>query len=273
MPAVITPAMPSLLPGAPHLVLHVWEDGRASPHLVGAWYESEHAIVVEFSLAVKALSPFDGTDALNLGNWTLSRLDGAEVPRLLDVEVVTTTRLRLRLAGPGARVGEHLVVTVDPGVRSADGTTGLGVPLAVFADGDAPQRRTYTALTRTSGMRDLANPIAGSGSIQVTTSGDLRLADAKETLRKLVVRILSTVAGGFAHLPTWGAAAGLKGMARYAELQRISSTAKRQISTLPGVEEVSVSTSVNPKGILIIEARVRTAKLGLVTAYWSPGEV
>jgi hypothetical protein len=103
------------------------------------------------------------------------------------------------------------------------------------------------------GLLDIANPFVTRdalvvppvlGTYQLNDRGDFGL-DKSETasLRKRIERRVATAAGGFFHLPGYGAAPALKGVFSADVAERIRARVRAQVLQEPDVSEVTVSVS------------------------------
>ncbi len=230
-----------------------------------AWNESEQSIVVLFTIGVVAESRYDPEDALWLGNWSAVRLDGARMPALLRVEPVSghADQVRLRFAGPTAPLGRIVRLTAASAIRdvAGSGIVESSVDAIGISQAAAISARSYEPL------RDLRNPVSGrgAGTIPVQDSGDYEGSMSVETLRKVILRTLATVAGTWAHVPEWGVAPDLKSAGTMHRLQRIARDGQQALLAIHGVQEAKVTAYLSPKGLLVISARVRHGRLGVVS--------
>ncbi len=275
--AVFAPAMaPPFV--RPTFAIMRWE-WAAPAFALAAWHDSEQGLVVRFSRPVKQTSPIETDDALCILNWTVVRTDGGDVPDLLCVDPIdiagyaSGTHVRLRFAAPEVRRYESATVTPSAAILTAAGGMPI-IPASILYYGvAAPLAPLATAVDVAVGIRDLASDTFGDLAGQLTTdgAGDYRLESAEETIRKLVWRVLMTSAGSYAHLPDYGSAGQVKGLARPSELQRIARTAKTSLLKIPNVLAASVTTRMDPAhGILFITAQVQTRHVGTISVSWQP---
>ncbi len=239
-----------------------WELGL---FVMRARYDREQGIRVDFSGPVKQVSALAEDDALNPANWDIQRSDGLRLPYLLGIETISSESVRLRLAGPGATIFDGLGIAASTNIASADGQSHVepgGTEAQCVGAVEPP--RSADAVTRVIGIRDVrADP--QTGQYVTTDAGDYALASSEETVRALVYRALSTVAGEWAHLPQYGGLGrGLYAPARTADLQRLVSVGRSAILGIPGVQEAHVEASVSGQGALLVRATVRVANLGTI---------
>ncbi len=100
-------------------------------------------------------------------------------------------------------------------------------------------------------IQDLANPAVGRDSLllppqvatyQLTDTGDLGLDKSEEaSLRKRILRRVTVAAGGFFHLPNYGAGQKLKGKLTVDAVDRLRSRIRAQVLQEPDVVDVKVT--------------------------------
>lgn len=258
----------------PLALLKYWPCEAAA--LVRAMYISEQGIEVVFSEPVLQNSPLQPHDALNPALWTVSRTDGSPMSDVLTViSGDTTDHVILRLASPGATIYDTVRVRADTAIQTVSGRNISRAANEALCLGPVEPPTAVEAVNRAVGLRDLSEVMAGdaAGSLVTTSSGDYAIASAEETMRALIIRTLSTVAGEFVHAPTYGGLGrGLKAPFRSSDLERLAREGKRAIEALPGVIGASLDATMRPDGVLVVQARVRTRHLGTMTVGWTLGQ-
>lgn len=199
------------------------------------------------------------------GNWSLSADEPGVTLRMVQrVELVTTETLALfteDLPQLASYELPFLLVwfdgVLDEGaVYSLElNTPSLAVTACACAGivGLIRRRDALQSDARDSSRQifDIANPFLTRdalrvppelGAYQVDDKGDFGLdLDSESSLRKRIFRRVSTAAGGFFHLPGYGAAAKLKGNLTVDALERIASRVKAQVLQEPEVVDVRVT--------------------------------
>lgn len=103
-------------------------------------------------------------------------------------------------------------------------------------------------------LEDVANPLVARdvlqlppllGTYQLTDTGDFGLDKSPEaSLRKRLLRRVTTAAGGFFHLPGYGAAPKLKGLLTVDAVERLQTRIRAQCLQEPDVVTVQVSLAL-----------------------------
>jgi len=234
------------------------------------YHESEQGIRVIFDAAVKQVSELESDDALNPSQYLVVRADSGWYPALLTVLPRSSTEVTLKFAGPDVRRFEFATLYVSGNIAYTGG--GLFPNCSRIYEGCAePDRPLVRAIETSVGLRDIKMPQFGpeAGTLPVL-SGDYQIETPQETMKKLVIRALSLVAGEFAHAPQFGSLPKLKSSAKSSELQRISRDAKNSLMSLPNVIDAMVTTSAYNNGVLRVDATVKTKHLGTISVSWAP---
>lgn len=127
--------------------------------------------------------------------------------------------------------------------------------------------------------RDYANPVfeidrqtsqlvPGPGFWAYDETGEIVLDDAAGSLKKRVLRRITTLVGGFAHLPNYGVPAMLGTIARGEDIQALALRLQEQIVGEPDVRAAGVtvsSLSTARGGILRFEITVQQRTLGEIS--------
>lgn len=229
------------------------------------------AVVVDAStidVTTVALDPVFMTDA---SRWSVTPVGLGDIVTVVSVtEQVSETQWRLSLT-PGMSLGSlAYTITFDD--------TGSGLPvdsaclsLTVLSPAAAAVVPTpLTALLTTDLPFDIANPQLVRdaavidppplGQYQVTDRGDFALDNRLQSLRKRIMRRISTSVGGFALLPGYGFAIAEKGIVRPSELVRLAADAKAQTEREPEVVRATVSVQQlrTAPEIVVVFVKART---------------
>lgn len=199
-------------------------------------------------------------------NWHLTALDPelqqrfvqfvALVPDALTLQAYTDDYPQLRavalpfflvwfdgITTPGGHYRLTLTIPDTPLLAGCDCTEFVGLAL----------RRDARETDARDGDRiqDLANPAVARDSLilppqvatyQLTDTGDLGLDKSQEaSLRKRILRRVTVAAGGFFHLPNYGAGQKLKGLLTVDAVERLRSRIRAQVLQEPDVVDVSVT--------------------------------
>jgi hypothetical protein len=117
--------------------------------------------------------------------------------------------------------------------------------------------------------RDWANPPfetvngqiePGPGYYAYDETGEIVLDDAAGSLKKRILRRITTETGGFVHLPGYGQPAYRAQVARAGEVQALAIQLQEQILREPDVRDASVTGSVEANsagGIVRLDIRVQ----------------
>lgn len=210
---------------------------------------------VRLTLSADALfqSRLGNGDAKNPLTFTLQRLDTLEFFTVLQVERVGVGVYDIFTAEtlPGATV--ELALSA-PQLRDASGALATA-PLTALLKGIT----VYEAqLVQPSLSRDLRND--ANGRLVPSADGGYQTDEGVELLRKKIARRLSTVRGGFLHLPTYGSALPVKGTLTDLELVALARDVKREVLQEPEVSGAKVSVTVDAaQGVVRISLQVTTA--------------
>jgi len=98
------------------------------------------------------------------------------------------------------------------------------------------------------------------GTPQASSDGALALDRGVPSLRKRIIRRLTTPKGAFAHLPGYGITVQLKGLIRQDTIMELQNEAETQIAREPDVAAVRVIAQQrrDAPNVVSLTARVRT---------------
>lgn len=244
----------------------------ASPALDYAFATGDRGVRVHLTAPPQANgAAYDG-DALNPLSWRVVRDDtGAD----LVVAAVTrydAQRFDLVLLFPlGPRGVQHTVTTLglrdSAGVQVPSSSTtfdGCGLaPLAAPPVGTVGDIRNAIAPVPTGSVVDSIG-----GTLQTSDAGDLLLEGTTETVKKLILRRLTTPRGGFAHLPEYGYDLPVKGVIPPIQLPALQASIATEVRKEREVLEAAVRLQQDATGVLAItvQARLRTGTAVSVSA-------
>lgn len=228
-------------------------------------------IRVAFEGIPEASDPATAWDALNPDRWTLIVLDPPDAtPRLVQTidRGPTVYEIDVYVDGP-LQSGASYVISVSELLRDDTGVTVVADPdcrMATFLALEIPATpQAITSTGQQTHATDIANPqleqdvlVPGGalGSFQVTDTGDYALESGRPYLRKRIIRRLTTVRGGFFHLPNYGVGQKPKTVIRDSVMARMASDAEGQIALEPDVSRVRVRASQPRPGIVVLTASV-----------------
>lgn len=185
----------------------------------------------------------DDVDAANASAWSVS--DGISGIAVAIVQSLGGAMYRLFLASP-MTPGVMYFVTFQCG-----GTIGFEWPLLpAVVEQPLAFDIANPNLVRDAGLHD-PPPL---GQFQVNDRGDFGLDNRLQNLRKRILRRLSTFRGGFALLPGYGAAQGVKDLLLPGTLQTLAAEIQAQIKREPEVSAVRVrvvQTALNVVNVMV----------------------
>lgn len=215
------------------------------------------------------VDPLDPVSATNPVNWSVTVTGapaGSPVRLIQAIEYVGDNTIRVSFDGP---LIPTAIYTIElSGVEGVDGEVLFPTPVSeTFVAYDKERGATEPLLSNAQSY-DLANPqtptTAGSdqslGTLQVTDEGDLENDTGRAALKKRILRRVSTVPGGFAHLPTYGVDLQEGKLIRSTDLRRIQINVEKQVREEPGVVSVRVSIAQPSPGIIRLRIRVRDSE-------------
>ena len=254
-------------------------------------------LVAFFTAPVKCRDPMGFRDARNPRYWQIESVDPINVG--IDGEVIVEPGKR-RPSPPERWIGECFIDPEDPsqvhlrtvpqletGIeydvtlagsvrgRACESFSGLAT-FRVLAR-DRPPRPT-SRIAAIDTYRDFANPffetnangqiVPGRGVWQFDETGEIVLDTADGSLKKRVLRRITTTLGAFSHLPRYGLPPILAKLARGGELQAIALRMQEQIREEPDVRDASVTASIEATasgGIVRLAVRVQQRSLGEIS--------
>jgi len=253
-------------------------------------------LVAFFTSAPKCVDPLGYRDARNPLHWAIVPVDPIDIG--FGGEVIVEPGKR-RPTPPGPWIAAcfrdpedstqvHIItatqletgidydVTLSGSVRGAACETFAGLStFRVTAVNRPPLRNNRIAAQDT--YRDYANPPfeivngqlqPGPGFWQYDEAGEIVLDDAAASLKKRVIRRITTLTGGFVHLPAYGVPSQRATIARAFQVQALAIGVREQILQEPDVRAASVTGSVevyDAGGIVRLDIRVQPKSIGEVS--------
>lgn len=272
--------------------------GAGTISIITALCTGANKITVFFTGAPKALDWGGWQDATNPIYWSLTAIDPVEIG-ISGIEIVETgsrrpsfgvfiadilpdeddpTQLVIRTA-PQLEPGISYRVELVGQIRGVGCEEFAGLASFEIRARNKPIPRKDPQAAAVDTYRDWDNPyyvtdprtgqlVEGPGTWQIDEAGDIVLSGNAESLRKRVLRVITTEAGAFAHLPEFGQRATVKSIARPDEVQRIASRLQEQIQQFSDVRsaavEVEVERSPSGAGILRFRIAVQPRSEGIV---------
>lgn len=253
----------------------IWAGVVPAPPLVldSAVAISTKEVEVTFNRDPQIIAPTADGDALNPNTWVIQRLDDGFFFSILGVLQTEPLKIVINvLQDFGPSTVQHRVLSTtlldsegnpisSPPLNSAD-FAGI---LAAEAK-DAPTR----ARNQSNAIRDIANPpvppnVMGTnvgGTLVINSAGDYELESGNPLLKKLIIRRLITLRGGFFHLPDYGVGLGSKELLPAANLIQLRAEIIRQIQREPEVEDASVRLLLGTQNDLTVRigAKLRASE-------------
>lgn len=254
-------------------------------------------LVAFFTSPVKCRDPLGFRDARNPLYWSIAPVDPVAVG--INGEVVPEPG-KPRPRPPAPWIGRcfrdpedptqvHIVtvpqlqtgVQYDIGIGPVRGAaceefSGLSTFRVLARNRPPPPSSRFAAVDT---YRDYANPVfeldrrtgqlvPGRGFWQYDETGEIVLDDASGSLKKRVLRRITTLLGGFAHLPNYGVPPSLGTLARGDDIQALALRLQEQIRQEPDVRNagVTVRAESTPRGgLLRFEITVQQRSIGEVS--------
>lgn len=212
-------------------------------------------------------------DALNPWIWSVRRLDTYEQFTIGEIARVSRGVYDIHTFEPFADfLTDHSVATVD--LLSLNDDVVVAPKSALFRGVLADILSTPEAAlaTRRRGLRDIANPPTAQpdgslGGTRVIAGGDYIPEQGAALLFKMVMRRLSTLFGGFFHLPTFGAGVAEKEPVRIADMPQMQKQIEQQLLEEQDVTAVKAKLTLTSDGVLTIRINVKSPLTG---AGWTP---
>lgn len=95
------------------------------------------------------------------------------------------------------------------------------------------------------------------GRWRIESSGDIGIQGANESLRKRILRRITTRRGAFSHAPTYGLSRGIKRLIRAGELQGLANEVAEQTRLEPDVQAAACEVTVLTDGVVDVRVFAR----------------
>lgn len=210
---------------------------------------------------------------LDAARWTVVPVGlGVPVTVVAVTEQVPGVLWRLSLVPPVSQGVPYTIVFDPDGSGLPISASCLSLTLDIPPAPVVPER--LTAVLASDQPFDIANPQlvrdAGLvdppplGQYQVTDRGDFALDNRLQSLRKRIMRRMSTARDGFSLLPGYGLSQPEKGLVRPSELEALAAETKAQVEREPEVIRavVSVRQLRNAPNVVLVFTNAQTT-LGL----------
>jgi len=231
--------------------------GPTGPQLTDAVQYAINAVDVTFTdPPPPTLDPFALLDALNLGEYTVTRVVpfGLEVPPLRLLQLAESQGgvvVRLFFDGPLVEGLEYTITWAGGGSASF---VAFGSTRQVETRRQVVRDRFDIANPQTE--RDAQSTGAALGTFQPNDTGGLQLESRRRYLRKRILRRLSTAPGGFYHLQGYGLRPGSKRLLSPTRAREMVVDARAQIRSEPGVLDARVTIVELVPGVYRMDIRV-----------------
>ena len=229
--------------------------------IVSAIASSNRSVIVTFSTPpLVGYSPIDLTSAVNPRNWTVQDLDSGVVFTVLSARslAVLPNSIELALLTPYDRQVAAYQVGVSSTVLSASLSPLTGATTATFSGAAWVQQNTPMQTLSDIQNPQVPNPTAGS--FIVGSNGDYAHESGAALVRKLILRRIITVLGGFKHLTTYGEGVSVKGFYSAGQLVKMQNDIQTGVRLEPEVQDASVTVSlaVGDQLTINIQAKLRS---------------
>jgi len=229
----------------------------AQINVAGVAQYALNSVDVGFTTAPNMFDRYATGDALNPGSYVIDS-DDCSPPMISLVECVGPGVVRLYFDANLDHGCTYKITVV--GVTSAYGET-LGVSFGSFT-AFAEGATSISGAKQGQGRTDLLNvPGAeiGNGGMQYDQSGDVANHSGLSYLRKRILRRVTTVFGGFFHLPNYGSGQRLKTNTSRAQMTRLEKKIKTQCENEPDVQTVKVRVQLRHPSVFHVVITVLSA--------------
>lgn len=212
-----------------------------------------HAVVVTFSRDARCFSATGNGDALNPSTWTASRVTTGAAYTPVLVQKVSNRRVIITFRE--ALASWHYYHRIGSTTLQADTRVLISAPYSVDFRGVL----STTAVNEPEGPFDLFTTDVVAGSLKTTEAGGYARVYGVDLLRKMILRRLTTMPGGFFHIPEgeFGVDLKVKGILRVSNLSALKKKIEEEIHREPGVLATAVSLTLG-SGVLSIKIKVQT---------------
>ena len=242
--------------------LSVW--GTAvlpAPAVLSAIATSERTVEVRLSSAALANSQIGRGDALNPQSWDVRDFVSGETFHVIAVRKISADTFELYTL---FKFGNFKVIHLVDATAVLK-STGIpyGSPTTFQFLGCAATRRKV----QPSHGVDIANPPFDTngrpgGTLRVGSSGDYDDESGLDFYRKIIIRRLTTLPGGFFHMPDYGLGLRLKEQLPINDMVRLQAQIELELAREPEFQSVHARLSLSTSGVLLIEVQVRLTGTG-----------
>lgn len=234
--------------------------------ILHAHARSETTVRVTLSRAAAMAGSTRTGDALNPRTWTVTRSDTGFVYTVLSVREVGASEpgtvfelLLLQKLGPWG-------VTHTLASQTLTDANGQAVSSPWTVSFDGAQAAVDTAQASRNAVVDFAKPQINDGEngaiFRVGTSGDYDVESGIPLLRKLFIRRLTTLPGGFFHLTAYGIGLRTKEPMTVPKLASLKNEIQRELAREPEVDSVVASVRLSSSGLLQVSYSARLVSTG-----------
>lgn len=212
-----------------------------------------HAVVVTFSRGARCASATTTGDALNPLTWTASLVTTGAAYTPVLVQKVTDRRVIITFREPLASWNYYH--RIGSTTLQADTRVLISAPYSVDFRGVLPT----TDINEPTGPFDLFTTDIVGGSLKTSEAGGYVRVYGVDLLRKMIFRRLTTMPGGFFHIPEaeFGVDLKIKGILRVSSLSALQRKITDEIQREPGVVQAKVALTLQ-SGVLSIGIKVQT---------------
>ena len=223
--------------------------------LAGVAQYSLNSLDVGFTADPIAFDPYATGDALNPSSYSITS-ELCRAPMIVRVECVGPGVFRLFFDAKLKNGCEYRISM--SGIETEFGEL-LGSASAMFV---ALGSGSASSSSIERNQTDFLNIPGSSAGVQYDSSGDIANHSGISYLRKRILRRITTVAGGFFHLPAYGAGQKLKGHTSRARQRVLESKIKAQCELEPDVNKVRVVVRNTHASIFFVTVVVESADGG-----------
>lgn len=227
---------------------------------------STKEIEVTLNRAAQVIAPTVAGDALNPVTWNVQRLDTALLFAVISVAQTGPTTFVLSVLqdlGPASAVHRVSTTTLLDAIGGA-----ISSPNSFDFAGllEAAAKDAITRAQRdTNTVQDVANPPLPQsepatfvgGTLVINSGGDYERETGAGFVKKLILRRLFTLPGGFFHLPDYGIGLGVKELLPSSSLLQLRAAIIRQVEREPEVAESDVRLLLGTQNDLEVQVRAR----------------
>jgi len=227
---------------------------------------TQNTIELVFDSEPTHIDPFDPVAVTNTSNWTVAVAGapaGSPVRLIQLIEYIGDYTVRVAFDGP--LIADAIYTFTLVSIESVDGAPLSPDPYIASLTAYDRERGAVPPNQPTAASYDLANPqtasTAGStqtlGTLQVTDDGDFENDTGRASLKKRILRRVTTQPGGFFHMSDYGLA--LKGgtLLTSTELRRLQIDSEAQVMREPEVIAARATVTQIEPGIVRLLLRVK----------------